>query len=48
MKKILEKIKEYDVIIIHGHIRPDGDSIGSQIGLMNIIKDSFPEKKVYD
>lgn len=47
MKTILEKIKEYDTIIIHGHIRPDGDSIGSQFGLMHIIKDSFPEKEVY-
>lgn len=27
---ILNKIKEYDTIIIHRHIRPDGDCIGSQ------------------
>lgn len=47
MKKILEKIKEYSTIIIHGHIRPDGDSIGSQYGLMYLINDNFPEKKVY-
>ena len=31
--KILEKIKEYDTIIIHRHERPDGDCIGSQMGL---------------
>ena len=47
MKKILEKIKEYNKIIIHGHIRPDGDCIGSQYGLMNIIKESYPNKNVY-
>lgn len=47
MDKILEKIKEYDTIIIHGHIRPDGDCIGSQYGLMNLIKESFPNKNIY-
>lgn len=47
MKKILEKIKEFNTIIIHGHIRPDGDCIGSQYGLMHLIKNSFPDKKVY-
>ncbi len=46
MEKILEKIKEYNRIIIHGHMRPDGDCIGSQYGLANIIKASFPEKEV--
>jgi len=44
---ILSKIKEYDTIIIHRHIRPDGDCIGSQLGLKNMIKETFPHKKVY-
>ena len=47
MEHILNKIKEFETIIIHGHIRPDGDSIGSQYGLMYLIKASFPEKNVY-
>lgn len=47
MKHILKKIKEYNTIIIHGHIRPDGDSIGSQYGLMYLIKETYPEKNVY-
>jgi phosphoesterase RecJ-like protein len=47
LKKILEKIKEYDRIIIHRHSNPDGDAIGSQVGLKNIIKENFPEKEVY-
>lgn len=46
-KKVLEKIKEYETIIIHGHIRPDGDCYGSQFGMKEIIKNSFPNKKVY-
>lgn len=47
MEFILNKIKEYDRIIIFGHERPDGDCIGSQYGLFNIIKESYPEKEVY-
>ena len=45
--KILEKIKEYKKIIIHRHQNPDGDALGSQIGLSEIIKTNFPDKKVY-
>lgn len=46
MKKILEKIKEFDTIIIHGHVNPDGDCIGSQYGLKYLIEETFPNKKV--
>ena len=41
MEQILKKIKEYNTIIIHGHKRPDGDCLGSQFGLKDIIKDDF-------
>ena len=47
MKHITEKIEQFDTIIIHGHIRPDGDCIGSQYGLMNLIKANYPNKNVY-
>ncbi|MBR6535031.1 MAG: bifunctional oligoribonuclease/PAP phosphatase NrnA [Clostridia bacterium] len=47
MKKILEKIKEYDKIIIFRHYRPDGDAIGSTKGLAQIIKNTYPSKRVY-
>lgn len=40
-------IGKYDRIIIHRHKNPDGDALGSQIGLKTIIKDNFPEKEVY-
>lgn len=43
---ILEKIKAYDTIIIHRHQRPDPDAIGSQVGLKEILKTNFPDKKV--
>ncbi len=44
---ILEKIKKYNKVIIHTHIRPDGDCYGSGIGLREIIRESYPEKKVF-
>ena len=44
---ILAQIKKYDTIIIHRHQRPDPDAYGSQVGLAEIIRASFPKKKVY-
>src|SRR5690554_860977 len=45
--EIIEAIKQYDTIIIHRHVRPDPDALGSQGGLKEIIQATFPEKKVY-
>lgn len=45
--KIKELIEKYDRIIIHRHSNPDGDAIGSQVGLKHIIKANYPEKEVY-
>lgn len=45
--EILDLIKRYKKIIIHRHVRPDPDALGSQGGLAEIIKASFPEKEVY-
>ena len=47
MKVILDKIKEYDKILIFRHFRPDGDAIGSTKGLQRILQLTFPEKKIY-
>lgn len=47
MEKVLELIKKYNRIILFGHVRPDGDCIGSQYGMYYLIKDSFPKKEVY-
>ncbi len=44
---ILEEIKNFDRIIIHRHSKPDGDAMGSQIGLKHIILENFPGKEVY-
>ncbi len=45
--KILNEIRHFDRIIIHRHNKPDGDAIGSQIGLKHIIRENFPEKEVF-
>src|SRR5699024_12764144 len=44
---ILAQIKAAHTIIIHRHQRPDPDAFGSQFGLAELIKTSFPEKKVH-
>ena len=46
MQKILQKIKEYNRIIITRHFRPDGDAIGSTKGLWTILQLTFPEKEI--
>ena len=43
---IIEKIKKADTVIIHRHTNPDGDAIGSQVGLKYILKENFPEKTI--
>lgn len=45
--EIIELIKNAQTVIIHRHTRPDGDAIGCQIGLKEIIKTNFPDKEVY-
>ncbi len=46
-EQLLSAIKEFDRIIIHRHSNPDGDALGSQIGLKNILKENFPGKEIY-
>ena len=46
-EQILQKVKEYDKIVIHRHSNPDGDAMGSQIGMKAILRENFPEKQVY-
>ena len=44
---ILQQINAFDTIILHRHCRPDGDALGSQIGLKHILLNNFPGKTVY-
>ena len=46
-EKIIDGIRRYGTVIIHRHTNPDGDALGSQIGLAELIRDNFPGKTVY-
>ncbi len=46
-EQIIAAVQKYDTIVIHRHTNPDGDALGSQIGLQWLIRDNFPMKKVY-
>ncbi len=45
-EQIQSCIKTFDTIIIHRHKNPDGDALGSQIGLKHILLENFPQKRV--
>ena len=46
-EEILATIKAFDRIISHRHQRPDPDALGSQVGLAEILRASFPKKEIY-
>lgn len=47
LSELFHIIQTSDVITIWGHAEPDGDCYGCQIGLRELLKHNFPEKKVY-
>lgn len=46
MQSILQKIKEYDRILLFRHTRCDGDCVGSTKGFARILQLTFPEKEI--
>lgn len=46
-RAFLDRINAYDTVIIHRHARPDGDALGSQIGLKALLQENFPQKEIY-
>lgn len=46
-KEIIKLIKKYDRIVVFRHIKPDFDALGTQFGLVQWLKDNFPEKEVH-
>lgn len=46
-EEIKTKIEEYETIIIHRHVRPDPDALGSQTGLQKYIQTRYPNKNVF-
>ena len=46
MKKILEEVKSAKSVAISGHVRPDGDCVGSCMGLYLYLKKELPEVQI--
>ena len=44
---IRDAIAAHQTIILHRHTNPDGDALGSQIGLKHLILANYPDKTVY-
>ena len=44
---IKRAIEAHDTVILHRHATPDGDALGSQIGLKHLILENYPGKTVY-
>ena len=48
LRKIKEEIQGIKTVAISGHIRPDGDCVGSCVGLSLYLKENFPELEKVD
>ena len=46
-EEIVRAIEAHATIILHRHTTPDGDALGSQIGLKHLILENYPEKTVF-
>lgn len=46
MSQLMEAVAKAETIAIGGHVRPDGDCVGSCMGLYGYIKANFPDKTV--
>ena len=47
MQTILDKIREYDTIMLFRHVRNDGDCVGATKGFKRLLQLTWPEKKIY-
>lgn len=46
MRKILEELGSRDTIAIGGHVRPDGDCVGSCMGMYLYLKKALPDAQI--
>lgn len=46
-KELYNIIQSYEVITLWGHALPDGDCYGCQIALREVLKEAFPNKRIY-
>lgn len=45
-RQIIDTIEKYDKIIVHRHVRPDPDAYGSQFGVVELLRQNYPNKKI--
>ena len=43
---ILNLIEKYPRIILHRHKNPDGDALGAQLGLKQMLMENYPDKEI--
>ncbi|WP_124057482.1 DHH family phosphoesterase [Vaginisenegalia massiliensis] len=46
INEFVKLIEKYETIIIHRHVRPDPDALGSQLGLKYILQNRYPDKRI--
>ena len=44
MNDFIREIEKAKDIVILGHTRPDGDCVGSCLGVYNYVLDNYPDK----
>lgn len=47
MNDLIRQIEQAETIAVAGHLRPDGDCVGSCMGLYSYIKKNYPDKEVH-
>lgn len=47
LEEIWNQFVAYDRIVIHRHLSPDPDAIGSQMGLARLLRHNYPEKEIW-
>ena len=46
MSRLLELARDAESIVILGHVRPDGDCVGSCLAVWNYMEEQYPEKTI--
>lgn len=46
-EQVKERIEASPHIILHRHQNPDGDALGSQLGLALVLRDAYPDKLIH-
>lgn len=47
IKLLFKKIEEFDRIVVYRHNKPDYDALGTQLGLVEFLKDNYPNKEIH-